>query len=228
MMGFITARVRYIDDYLSGHIRDGIEQLVVLGAGFDSRPYRFEQLRERVRVFEVDHPATQRAKKEKLSKIFGEIPSYVTFVPVDFTQETPEKRLPESGYDEAVKTLFIMEGVTMYLNPEAMDGTLSFVARHSGPGSSLIFDYMYKSIIDGTVKRGEVTRMRRNRLHSGEGLTFGIEEGQIEDYLLERGFQQIHDANHQELESKYFTGENHNRRVASGYSIATATIANKR
>ena len=228
VMGFLVTRARYIDDYLSECIRDGIEQLVILGAGFDSRPYRFEQLRGRVRVFEVDHPATQRVKKAKLTKIFGELPNYVTFVPVDFTQETLEKRLIESGYDKAAKTLFIMEGVTMYLSPEAINSTLSFVAGYSGPGSSLIFDYMYKSLLDGTEKHGEVISMRRNWLYSGyfgEVLTFGVEEGRIEDYLRERGFQQIHDVNHEELERMYFTGENRSRRVASGYSIVSAIIA---
>jgi methyltransferase (TIGR00027 family) len=224
VMGFLVTRSRYIDDYLSGGIRDGIEQLVILGSGFDSRPYRFEQLRGRVRVFEVDHPATQRIKKEKLVKIFGALPNHVTFVPVDFAEETLEKRLVESGYDKAAKTLFIMEGVTMYLNPEAMDSILSFVTGYSGSGSSLISDYMYKSVINGTEKHGEVISMRRNRLYSGEALMFGIEEGRIEDYLRERGFQQIHDVNHEELGRMYCTGENRSRRIASGYSIVSAIV----
>ena len=220
VMGFLVTRVRYIDDYLSERIRDGIEQLVILGAGFDSRPYRFEQLRERVRVFEVDHPATQRIKKAKLAKIFGELPNYVTFVPVDFTKETLEKRLVESSYDKMAKTLFIMEGVTMYLNPEAMDSVLSFVTGYSGLGSSIIFDYFYKSVIDGN-------EIRRATIYYREKFTFGIEEGRIEDYLRARGFQQVHEVNNEELERMYCTGENRGRRVVSGISIVSANIARK-
>ena len=168
VMGALVTRSRYIDDYLSDRIRDGIEQLVILGAGYDSRPYRFEQLKDRVRVFEVDHHATQEIKKAKLARIFGDLPDYVTFVPVDFAEKTLEKRLVESSYDKTAKTLFIMEGVTMYLNPEAMDNVLSFVTGYSGLGSSIIFDYFYKSAIDGN-------KIERASIHYRE--TFGIEEG---------------------------------------------------
>lgn len=170
IMGALVTRSRYIDDYLSERIRDGIKQLVILGAGYDSRAYRFEQLRDRVRVFEVDHHTTQDIKKAKLTKIFGELPNYVTFVPVDFTKETLEKRLIESSYDKMAKTLFIMEGVTMYLNAEAMDSILSFVTRYSGSGTSIIFDYFYQSAIDGN-------EIERAIVYNREKLTFGIERG---------------------------------------------------
>ena len=115
VMGALVTRSRYIDDYLSEGIKDGIRQLVILGAGYDSRPYRFEQLKDRIRVFEVDHHTTQDIKKAKLTEVFGELPNHVTFVSVDLAEDTLEKRLIESGFDKMAKTLFIMEGVTMYL-----------------------------------------------------------------------------------------------------------------
>ena len=219
-MGALVTRSRYIDDYLSECIRDGIKQLVILGAGYDSRPYRFEKLRDRVRVFEVDNYATQDIKKAKLAKMFGVLPNYVTFVPLDFTKETLEKRLVESSYDKMAKTLFIMEGVAMYLNPEAMDSVLSFVTGYSGLGSSIIFDYFYKSAID----RNEIERAT---VYLREKFTFGIEEGRIEEYLRARGFKQIHEVNNEELEGMYCTGENRGRRVISGVSIVSANVAPK-
>ena len=91
-MGAIVARERYIDDYLQSCIDDGLEQLVILGAGYDSRAYRFEKLK-RVKVFEVDHPATQRVKVARLKEALGELPENVVFVPIDFTKETLERRL---------------------------------------------------------------------------------------------------------------------------------------
>ena len=149
-MGFLVARERYIDDYLQACLDEGLEQLVILGAGYDSRAYRFDQLKNG-RVFEVDHPATQLAKIAKLERILGTLPAYVVFVPIDFETQTLERRLAESGYDNHKKTLFIWQGVTQYLTPEAVDSTLAFVANHSGQGSSIIFDYMYTSLLDGTV-----------------------------------------------------------------------------
>lgn len=224
VMGFLVARARYIDDYLQSCIDEGLEQLVILGAGYDSRAYRFEKLKGRVNVFEVDHPATQRTKMEKLEQILGHLPEHVVYVSVDFTEETLEKRLYESGYDRRLKTLFIWEGVTHYLTPEAVDNTLAFVTNNSGTGSSIIFDYIYTSLINGTYKRGEVSSMRRYRGLTGETLVFGIPEGTIEEFLQQRGFYQVRNVTGEFLKRAYFTGVNQNREVASGYAIVSATV----
>ena len=103
---------RYIDDRLKVCINDGIKQLVILGAGYDTRAYRFNDLRGKVKVFEVDHPDTQRAKMEKVKRIFGAFPEHVVYVPVDFEKEKLDRRLSESGYKKDLKTLFILEAVT--------------------------------------------------------------------------------------------------------------------
>ncbi len=221
---FLVARCRYIDDYLQSCIEDGIRQLVILGAGFDSRAYRFEALKGRVKVFEVDHPATQKVKIERLKKVLPVLPGHVVYVSVDFETDTLEQRLSESGYDEGLKTLFIWEGVVCYLTPEAVDGTLAFVANHSGAGSLVVFDYIYSSVVDGTVRRGEAEAMRRNARWSGEGLVFGIPEGTIKQFLEQRGFEQVQDADAGFLTKTYFTGVNQNKRVAPGYAIVHATV----
>ena len=140
---------------------------------------------------------------------------------------TLEQRLLECGYNEHAQTLFIWQGVTQYLTPEGVDRTLAFVAYHSGPGSSIIFDYMYTSLLDGTVKRGEVSKMRRDRWLSNEVLTFGIPEGTITAFLEQRGFTQVHDANFKYLHDTYFTGVNARRTVADGYAIASAVVKSK-
>ncbi len=217
-LGFLVAHDRYIDDHLQACLHDGLEQLIVLGAGYDSRAYRFDQLKN-CQVFEVDHPATQQAKIAKLTRILGKLPGHVVFVPIDFETQTLEQRLIECGYDERKKTLFIWQGVTQYLTPEAVDGTLAFVANHSGQGSSTIFDYMYTSLLDGTVKRGEVNSMQRYRRLTGEGLKFGILEGTIEAFMQRRGFCQIKNATHEDFLRLYFSGVNQRRAVAAGYAI---------
>jgi len=114
--------------------------------------------------------------------------------------------------------------VTEYLTSEAVDSTLAFVVRHSGVGSSIIFDYIYTSVLDGTVRHGEVTRMQRYRRMTGEGLTFGIPEGTVEEFLRQRGFDQVQEASSQELKQAYFTGVNQDRQVAGGYAIVSARV----
>ncbi|MBU1880356.1 MAG: class I SAM-dependent methyltransferase [Chloroflexi bacterium] len=225
VIGFLVARVRYLDDYMQSCLDNGLEQLVILGAGYDSRAYRLEKLiAGPVRVFEVDHPATQQVKREQLQKILGRLPEHVIYVPIDFTLETLENRLSDSGYDPQAKTLFTWEGVTQYLTPDAVDSTLAFVAGHSGPGSAIIFDYMYTSLLDGTVTRGEVSNMRRYRRFTGEGLVFGIPEGTVAAFLEQRGFCQVRNVDADWLIKTYFTGVNERRQVAAGYAIVSATV----
>lgn len=223
VMEFLVARDRYIDDFLQQCLDDGLEQLVILGAGLDSRPYRFPELKSGIKVFEVDHPASQATKLGKLKQIFGELPSHVTFVPIDFTEQDLAERLSAHSYDPALKTLFIWQGVTQYLNPQAVDSTLAFVKEHSGPGSKIIFDYMYTSLLGGAAGHGEIRNLRRYRRFSGEDLTFGIPEGQVAAYLEARGFTDVLDADHTLLTRKYFRPP---KRVASGYAIASATVGN--
>ncbi|HMB23859.1 MAG TPA: SAM-dependent methyltransferase [Anaerolineales bacterium] len=219
--GFLAARERYIDDVLQSSLSKGLQQLVILGAGYDSRAYRFDLAA--VKVFEVDHPATQEDKLAKLKIIFGKIPEHITYVPVDFNAQTLEKRLLESGYDPQRQTLFIWQGVSMYLTSEAVDSTLAFVVNHSGKGSAIVFDYIYQSVLDAQ-KHVEIKNMRRYRFMTGEGLTFGIPEGTIETFLKERGFRSIKDIGVEHLKTTYFIGKNAGREVASGYGIAIGTI----
>ncbi len=224
VVGFIVARDRYIDDVLAESLGNGLQQLVILGAGYDSRAYRFDGLKQGVKVFEVDHPATQADKLARVKEIFGTVPAHVTYVAVDFNTQSLDQRLAEAGYDPKLKTLFIWQGVTMYLTVAAMDETLQFVARHSAPGSALVFDYIYRQVLEGRQKHGEVDNMRRYRFMSGEGLTFGIDAGTVEAFLQERGFKRVLDVSADDLKQKYFTGRNAGRKVVSGYGIALAEV----
>jgi methyltransferase (TIGR00027 family) len=219
--GFLAARDRYIDDVLQNFLNEGLQQLVILGAGYDSRAYRFNAAG--MKVFEVDHPATQTDKLAKLQAIFGKIPEHVTYVPVDFNTQALERRLLESGYDPKQKTLFIWQGVSMYLTREAVDATLAFVVHRSGAGSAIVFDYIYQAVLDAQ-KHGEIKNMRRYRFMTGEGLTFGIAEGTLETFLKQRGFQCVKDIGVEDLRAAYFSGKNAGRAIAGGYGIAIGTV----
>jgi methyltransferase (TIGR00027 family) len=227
VQGYLLARTRYIDDFLLASVRGGIEQLVILGAGYDARAYRFaDTLRAaRIRVFEVDHPATQEVKLAKLQAIMGKLPNNVTFTPIDFNRQSLDERLAASGYDATRQTAFIWEGVTMYLAAPAVDDTLAFIARHSARGSSVVFDYVHRSVIEGRVRRGEAAGMRRYRRFTGEDLVFGIPEGAVTEFLAQRGFCDVRDTTSHDLERLYFgAGPHKGRRVAPVYAIASGVV----
>jgi methyltransferase (TIGR00027 family) len=179
-----------------------------------------------VKVFEVDHPATQQVKINKLSRILGKLPEHVTYMPIDFNEETLVK-LFRYGYDRQVKTLFIWEGVVHYITAQAVDQTLEFVLNNSGAGSSIVFDYVYSSALTTEHKRGEIERMQRTARSTGERLVFGIEEGQVLNFLQARGYAQITNVTSHDLEQAYCTGINQNRRLAPIYAIAHATVPEK-
>lgn len=222
---FLAARERFIDDFLKSCLEEGLEQVVILGAGFDTRAYRIPGI-EKTRVFEIDHPATQAEKIQRIKKAVVPFPENVTFLPVDFNTQTLEERLlsSESGYREQAKTLFIWQGVTVYLAQQGVDSTLAFIANHSAPGSAVIFDYFYAETLADTTRQ-EVKAMRRASLVTGEGYLFGIEKGQIEAFLTRRGFCDVRNADAEDLKRLYLTGPNAGRAISTGAAIATARVA---
>ena len=220
---FIVVRERYIDDFLKARLSDGLDQVVILGAGFDTRAYRIPGI-EKTRVFEVDHPATQAVKLERLKKVIDPLPAHVRFVAVDFNTQTIGERLLASGYDERGKTLFIWQGVTYFLTREGVDSTLAFIAQHAGAGSTLIFDYFTNEMLNDTGS-GYGKMIRRAAQLSGEEYLFGIDVGQIEPFLVARGFADVHNATLDDLKRLYFTGANAKRVVPAGIAIASATVS---
>ena len=212
--GFLAVRERHIDEFLQQNLAEGVQQVIILGAGLDAR-LSLRGLRT-IRVFEVDHPLHRPAR----SKRCGGAPAHVTYVAVDFNTQTLAKRLPECGYERAGP--FIWQGVTQYLTERlTRSWRLSPAVQ---PGSAVIFDYMYPTLLDGMVKRGEVANMRSRRWASGEALVFGIPEGTVTEFLELRGFTDVQDADHEFLRATYLTGPNAARTIAYGYAIASAVV----
>ncbi|HYV98700.1 MAG TPA: SAM-dependent methyltransferase [Gemmatimonadaceae bacterium] len=139
-MGDLMAlRTSAIDAAVRDAVAGGARQLVILGAGYDGRAWRMPELAG-VSVFEVDHPATQREKRARVSKLPAAIGT-VAFVPIDFERESLANVLAMAGHNPAVPTCWIWEGVVMYLTRDAMRATLGAVAKWSAPGSTLIVNY---------------------------------------------------------------------------------------
>jgi methyltransferase (TIGR00027 family) len=133
----VVARTCLIDGLVAAALRDGIEQIVILGAGFDTRAYRIAGI-DRARVFEVDHPNTSGAKRERLRGAFGALPGHVTIVEFTFGCSSLQDALEQAGFEPDSRTLFIWEGVTNYLTEEAVNATLAFIGR-SPVGSRAVF-----------------------------------------------------------------------------------------
>ncbi|HXW98781.1 MAG TPA: class I SAM-dependent methyltransferase [Methanomicrobiales archaeon] len=209
----IVARVRYFDDTVREAAGNGFRQFVIMGAGYDTRAYRITELRS-LRVFEVDEPDTQKSKVEKIREIFGALPAHVVYVPVDFESQDLGRRLRESGYSPAEKTLFVLEGVIMYLTPSAVDSTLSFIVHHSGTGSAVLFDCPVESGGDATSRLGVSRKFHDHVARGGEPIRFAIPGEGAESFLEKRGFSRVHQVTNDEIRQRYFQGTGEGRRFS--------------
>ncbi len=184
------ARTKWIDDEVIRSL-ETCTQLVLLGAGFDTRAYRLP-IAQRVITFELDQPQTSNAKQEILLKKTGSLPSHVQFVNINCNKQSVTDVLINAGFDETKPTCFVWEGVTNYLSPEAVDGTLRQIAKVA-KGSILLFTYVDRKILeepDLFFGGGKLL----SRLHSyGEPWTFGLYTDEIDQYLAERKLQLIYD-----------------------------------
>jgi methyltransferase (TIGR00027 family) len=199
---FQQARTRHIDSVLLSELERGVEQVVILGAGFDSRAHRLRQRLEGRPVFEVDHPGTQGWKRERLRRLPPGVANEVRYVPIDFNRERLETVLAGAGFDARRRTFFLWEGVTMYLTQEAIDTTLAYI-HAVGSGSSVIFDYIFKGILDGTADYYGAKESIRAVSKSGEPYVWGLEPGGVGAFLDARGFELVSDLGPTELMQRY-------------------------
>jgi methyltransferase (TIGR00027 family) len=220
---YVLVRTRYIDDFLTGSV-EGAQQLVILGAGFDSRAYRLVHRLRGITCYEVDHPATSQKKRALIERTAGACHAGVVHVPVDFGRDQLDEALERSGYRADRRTIFLWEGVTPYLTAEAVDDTLRFVANRSAPGSRLLFDYVLDTVVAGTCElrgaREEHAKMRR----TPEPFRFGLAPAAIADFLERRGFRDVVDAGAEEL-GRYLVGDRRDAYVKPWWRIVHAVVA---
>ncbi len=203
---YVNARTKHMDALLKQAANDGATQVVNLGAGYDSRAYRFKDAMPRVRFFEIDLPAMIEEKKRRLKEALGQVPGDVVYVPIDFNTQNIPDELKKAGYDPGQKTFFIWEGVTYYISGEAVDSTLRFIATQSAAGSSVVFDYMPSGVIQGDFATyPDIRRLAFWVAYRGEPFVFGIPEGQSAAYVSRRGLKVISDLKPKDLEKRYLT-----------------------
>lgn len=188
VFGFVwlmLVRTRFIDERMLHAIRNGAAQLVILGAGFDSRAHRFTDVLKDVRVIEVDYGATQEYKKRRVDAALGGAPANLVYAPIDFTRESLADVLRRAGFQASRKTYYLCEGVSMYVPEEGMKETLRAIAAASAPGSTVLLEYLNRGGLD--VLRKYPSGMIKNAFDWGEPFVFGVPDGQDREYFLDVG-----------------------------------------
>jgi methyltransferase (TIGR00027 family) len=200
LYGGQICRTRYIDDVVQADLEHCIDQIVILGAGLDTRPYRLPGL-ERVKVFEVDLPSVQADKKQKIEKHFGRLPGNVAFIPIDFDTQTLDAAFAGTGFDPARPAVYVWEGVTQYITQEAVSRTLAFVGK-SAPGSRIAFTYVLKSVIE---RRSDIPNADHmmDTVAKTAPFIFGLEPAEIPAFLQTFHLALIEDVGNADYQEKY-------------------------
>jgi methyltransferase (TIGR00027 family) len=192
LYGYLLARTAYFDQIFKKHLNENISQIVFLGAGYDTRPYRYRELIQSTKIFELDIPSTQKRKLPILKKSNIAIPSQVLHISIDFKADRIEDVLAKYGFSAAAETLFIWEGVTYYLPVTAVNSTLSFIKSQSPKGSTLCFDY-------ATEKLESFNAAEPFQSWIGKG------KGGVESFLSPFGFKTIENIDSTEMERRFLT-----------------------
>ena len=218
-----VARTRLIDDALRDALTRGARQVVILGAGFDSRAYRIAGIDE-VRVFEVDQPATLLVKRQAVTRMLGALPGHVELVEIDFNRQRLDQVLERSVFEPDAHTFFIWEGVTNYLTETAVDQTLRYVAGAGCPGSRIVFTYIHARVLDHLDDFDAADRSATMVERAGEPWTFGIEPSELREFLAARGLRLIDDFGSLDYRARYMKPSGPHMR---GYEFYRAALAEK-
>jgi len=223
LRAFVAARSRYAEDELALGVRRGVRQYVILGAGLDTFAYRNPYPEGVLRVFEVDHPATQTWKRARLEEMGIALPSDVTFAPVDFETQTLEEGLRSTGCDPDKCTFFSWLGVTEYLTTEVVMATLRFIA--SAPvQSGVVFDYMISPSLLTPAQRSRFDALAQRVASAGEPWQAFFDPELLTRDLRAMGFGYVEDKGPEEINVRYFKNRKDGLRVGSLSHIMNAQV----
>ena len=198
---FMAARSRYAEDELARAVTGGATQYVVLGAGLDTFAYRNPHAG--LRVFEVDHPATQAWKREQLRAAGIAIPPSLTFVPIDFERQTLADGLADSDFNPTAAAFFSWLGVTPYLTREACMATLSFIAKMP-VGSGVVFDFAVEPALLNAGQRQALDALSARVARYGEPFQLFFDPAKLQDELKAMGFHRTEFLQGKQLNERYF------------------------
>jgi methyltransferase (TIGR00027 family) len=222
----IRGRIRYFDDVVRNASREGFTRVVILGAGYDTRAYRIDNLKGCMKIFEIDRPETMARKTGIVQQIFGQLPDHVVFIPLDMAKGDCWQSLAEAGWSPQ-KTLFLLEGLLMYLPRQAVLDLLAGIARHAGAGSAVLFDFVPQSLADGSSDAEGGQNIRTWTLGIGEPILSGFNDGEILPFLAGLGYSNVRSISSRDFANMYYTGKRADRTVSGLMSLAYATISDR-
>lgn len=195
-----AARSRIAEDAISKAVERGVRQVVILGAGLDTFALRNPHAAS-IRVFEVDHPATQAWKRQLLAGVELEPPPWLTFVPVDFERDGLQQKLSSAGFQSSSPAFFTWLGVVPYLTHEAIASALAYMA--SIPNSEVVFDYMEPPEAFSEEIRGVVTERAKQLEKAEERWTSRFDPAGMAALLRAHGFSEIEDIDFQQIAVRF-------------------------
>jgi methyltransferase (TIGR00027 family) len=216
-------RKRCIESHVRAALDEGTEQLIVIGSGFDTLSLRISQDYPHLKIIEIDHPATQKWKRNALSRIDFKC-SNLHLLPADLTSNTMENILLQSKiYDTSKSSVFVAEGLLMYLNEKEVRNILDGIRCNSAPGSHLIFTYM-EELNEGNFQFKNASSMTRYWLKiKREMFKWGLKNKQLVPFLHHSGFKLKTCETHRELRETYLSDNNNNAALAIGENIVVST-----
>jgi methyltransferase (TIGR00027 family) len=219
------ARVRHMDELLREEIAEGARQLVILGAGLDSRAHRLAHRLTDVTTFEVDHPNAAAFKRERVRRVFGALPRRIRYVDANLNEGQVGRALRAAGHREDERSVVLWSGVSPYLEASGVEAVLDWVGGSTAPGSALVFDYVFREALDGNSWFYGAAELRRRVAATGEPLVFGIPRGSCAALLSAYGLRLVSDHGPEELERRHLLcGERLAGRPYGFVSIAHARV----
>jgi methyltransferase (TIGR00027 family) len=218
----LIARTRLIDELVSAQA-SAVDQIVILGAGFDTRAWRLEAFQRGATVIEVDHPDTQARKRAVLDR--REIATaHVRFVPTDFHLGRLATAIADADYRPSSPTLFLWEGTTNYLDAETVDATLRWCAS-AATGSRVVFTYIDRDVLDDPSRYHGAAKMLDGLARAGEPMTFGLDPATLAAYLAERRLTLTSDTGAGDYRARFYGDAARTIRGHEFYRVATADVA---
>jgi methyltransferase (TIGR00027 family) len=215
MRAMMVARARFAEDELAVAVARGATQYVILGAGLDTFAYRTPYPVGTLHVFEVDHPATQEWKRERLAAAGISVPESLTFASVDFERQSLVDGLRDAGFNGSKITFFSWLGVVMYLTHSAALDTLKFIAG-TPPGGGVAFDYALPRASLSFFQRIAFDNLVRRVKGAGEPFQLYFDPGELAAELRRLGFAEIDDLNNVAINARYFANRKDRLRVGGG------------
>jgi methyltransferase (TIGR00027 family) len=217
----VAVRSRLAEDELAAAVGRGIRQYVLLGAGLDTFAYRNPHAG--VRVFEVDHPATQSWKRKILGRAAISTPESLTLVPVNFERQTAMEALAAAGFDRSSPAFFAWLGVTMYLQEDSVYSMLRDIAGMPA-GSGVIFDYAVSKEEMTLLSRLAVGVVNRRLKRIGEPWVTFLAPATLSARLASLGFHDIRDLSAEKLNSRFFGDRSGGLRVSPVGRVMIASV----